>query len=57
MNTNYRILDAEGKIMYTGTERGSWFSLEDAKNLVNRENGEMIYEYAKDCSSRLWEVL
>ena len=57
MKTTCRILDAEGKIMHTGTEQGSWFTLEDAKNLVNRENGEMIYAYSEDCMSKLWEVL
>ena len=36
MKTTYRILNAEGKIMHTGTEQGSWFTLEDAKNLIKK---------------------
>jgi hypothetical protein len=52
----YRILNASGKVMYTGANIGSWFTLEQAKVLINRENGEMIYEYSEDLQNRLWEV-
>lgn len=52
---NYRILNAEGLIQYTGTEIGSWFTLEAAKKLVNYNDGETIYEYNSD-RERLWEV-
>jgi DNA polymerase III sliding clamp (beta) subunit (PCNA family)/GNAT superfamily N-acetyltransferase len=51
----YRIIDSNGKIKYTGTEMGSWFTLEKAKELVNYSNGEMIYEYDYN-GDRLYEV-
>jgi DNA polymerase III sliding clamp (beta) subunit (PCNA family) len=51
----YRILDSNGRLKYTGTEMGSWFNLEKAKQLVNPSNGEMIYEYDYD-GNKLWEV-
>lgn len=54
--TNYRILTAEGKIKFTGSEIGSWFTIEKAKSLVITENGETIYEYDKQ-GNRLWEIL
>jgi hypothetical protein len=45
--TNYRILTAEGKVKFTGSEIGSWFSLEQARKLVDYFNGEMIYDICK----------
>lgn len=51
----YRIIDSNGRIKYTGTEMGSWFTLDKAKELVNYSNGEMIYEYDNN-GDRLWEV-
>lgn len=56
MKAKYRILTSKGKIKYTGTKIGSWFTLEKALQLVNREEGEMIYEYDND-GNRLWEIL
>jgi hypothetical protein len=56
MKTNFRILNQEGNVKYTGTITGSWFTLEDAKKLVNRSNGESIYEYSMKTMSKLWEV-
>jgi len=55
MKTNYRILNSEGKIKYTGTEMGSWFSLEKAKKIVDYSKGEMIYEYDNN-GEKLYEV-
>ena len=52
---NYRILTAEGKVKFTGTEMGSWFTLENARNLVNYSEGEMIYQYDNN-GERLFEV-
>ena len=52
---NYRIIDADNRIMYTGGN--SWMTLDEAKKLVNRQAGEMIYEYTPDYQQRLWEVL
>lgn len=51
----YRILTKDRKIKYAGTGRDSWFTLEKAKSLVNRKNGEMIYEF--DAEGRpMWEI-
>lgn len=55
-NYRYRILTAEGKIKFTGTNFGSWFTLEKAKQLCNYQAGEMIYEYNHQ-GEKLWEVL
>ena len=52
----YRIIDSNGRLKYTGTEMGSWFTLEKAKELVNYSNGEMIYEFDYN-GDRLYEVL
>jgi hypothetical protein len=60
MKTNklqYRILTSEGLAKYTGTTIGSWFTLEDAKKLVNRNNGEMIYKFSMQTMTRLFEIL
>lgn len=57
MKANYRILKSDRTIKFTGgTEEGSWFTLERAKELVDYSNGEMIYEY-DDNGNRLWEIL
>lgn len=53
--TNYRILTAEGKIKFTGSEIGSWFSIEKARELVNYSEGEMIYEFNTN-GERLHEI-
>lgn len=52
----YRILNSDGRIKYTGTEMGSWFTLEKAKQIVDYSQGEMIYEYDNN-GERLYEVL
>ena len=54
MTAPYRIQTAEGKIKFAGTESPSWLSLETARNLVNREEGERIIE--SDGVNILWEV-
>lgn len=54
MNANYRILNAEMKVMYVGGN--SWLTIDDAKKLVNYELGEAIYEYDMKTMERLWEV-
>ena len=56
MKANYRILNADRTVKFTGTETGSWFTLERAKELVDYSAGEMIYEYDNN-GNRLWEVL
>lgn len=52
---NYRILTSERKIKFTGLEIGSWFSLEQARKLVNYSEGEMIYEFDSN-GVRLYEA-
>lgn len=51
----YRIYTKDGRVLYTGTERGSWFTLEEARKIVNRSKGEMIYKC--NGSDKLWEIL
>lgn len=53
--TNYRILTSEGRIKFTGSEIGSWFSLENARGMVDYSKGEMIYEFNSE-GERLFEV-
>ena len=51
----YRIQTKERKIKYAGTGDDSWFSLKDARLLVDYDNGERIIE--SDGVNVLWEVL
>ncbi len=53
--TNYRILTAEGRVKFTGSEVGSWFSIEKARELVDYSAGEMIYQFDNN-GERLFEV-
>ena len=55
--TNYRILTSEGNVKFTGTSIGSWFTLEDAKKLVDRNNGETIYQFSMQTMTRLFEIV
>ena len=52
-NYNYRILDANGMIKFTGTNLGSWFNLETAREL--KQDGDSIYEYDNN-GNQLWET-
>ena len=57
-NYNYRILDINGRIKFTGTDSskfglGSWFNLEQAREL--RIDGDSIYQYDED-GNQLWET-
>jgi hypothetical protein len=52
-NNSYRIQTADGRFLGTGGE--SWFSLDEARIVVRRENGERIVEH--DGMNVLWEVL
>jgi hypothetical protein len=56
MNARYRIITADQKIKFAGTDRPSWLTLEQAKSEIDYSKGEMIYEYDKS-GNRLWEVL
>lgn len=50
----YRIKKADGRYLNAGTGLDSWFTLETARQLVNREAGEIIVE--NDGMNDLWEV-
>ena len=53
--TTYRIITADGKIKNAGTDKPSWFNLDDARANVNYQAGEKIIEH--DGVNILWEVL
>lgn len=50
----YKIRNANGTYLNNGTDLPSWFSLEDARALVDREKGQIIVEH--DGVNVLWEV-
>lgn len=50
----YRILRSNGTYLNAGTGIDSWFTLDRARELVNREKGEIIVEH--DGVNVLWEV-
>jgi hypothetical protein len=52
----YRILKANGRIKFAGTDKPSWLTIEQAKKLVNYTDGEMIYEYNNE-GKKLFEIL
>lgn len=51
----YRILTADKRYVNAGTGLNSWFTLEQAREKVNREAGEIIVEH--NGMDILWEVL
>ena len=53
--SKYRIQTADRKIKYVGTGENSWFTLEQARKLVDYSKGERIVEH--DGVNILWEVL
>lgn len=50
----FRIVKSDGRIVNAGTGQPSWFSLEEARSKVNREEGERIFE--SNGVDFLWEV-
>jgi hypothetical protein len=54
MKCPYRIKKADGRFLNAGTDLPSWFNLEQARKLVNRDAGEIIVE--SDGVNILWEV-
>ena len=52
---NFRIITSEGKIKFAGTGYDSWFTLAEARELI--EEGDSIYEYCPNTGNQLWEVL
>ena len=51
----YRIQNQDGTLLNAGTGKDSWFTLEDARKLVNYEIGQRIVEH--DGVNILWEIL
>ena len=51
----YRILKADKRFLNAGTGLDSWFTLEQARKLVDYTTGQMIIE--SDGVNILWEVL
>lgn len=54
MNAKFRIRTASGRFVGAGTDKPSWFSLDDARALVNYDEGEQIVEH--DGVNVLWEI-
>lgn len=54
MQNPYRIQTAEGKIKFAGTGENSWFNLDEARKIVNYEQGERIIQ--SNGVDILWEV-
>jgi hypothetical protein len=52
---NYRILTADGRIKFAGTDQPSWLSRVKAAIAADTRNGEMICEYDRRCEL-LWEL-
>lgn len=50
----YRIKNSNGTYLNAGTGEDSWFTLQKARELVNREKGQIIIE--SDGTYDLWEV-
>ena len=42
MKADYRIKKANGTILNAGTDKGSWMTIEEARKLVKRNEGEII---------------
>lgn len=51
----YRIQTKDGRMKFAGTDRPSWYNLENARKVVNYDNGERIIEH--DGVNILWEIL
>jgi len=52
---NYRIENSDGTFLNAGTGLNSWFTLDEARKLVNRNIGQRIIE--TDGVRELWEIL
>ncbi|MEQ8547644.1 MAG: hypothetical protein RIC03_07025 [Cyclobacteriaceae bacterium] len=59
MNTknDYRILTADKRIKYAGTDHPSWLTLDQAKSKADIRAGEMVYQFCTETHRPLWEVL
>jgi len=54
MKANFRIQNANGTYLNAGTGLDSWFTLEDARNIVNYEIGQKIVEH--NGVAVLWQI-
>lgn len=54
IKTSFRIETAEKKIKFAGTGENSWFTLDEARKLVDYSKGERIVE--SNGVEILWEV-
>jgi hypothetical protein len=54
MKLRYRIQNSDGTIHNAGTGMDSWFTLDDARKIVKRDDGQRIVE--SDGVSILWET-
>ena len=54
MNLKYRIRKADGRFLNAGTDEPSWFTLIQARKLVNYDEGQTIVE--SDGVNILWEI-
>ena len=54
MKLKYRIQKEDGRFLNAGTGLDSWFTLEQARQLVNYDKGQRIIE--SDGINILWEI-
>jgi hypothetical protein len=52
---SYRIITADQKIKFAGTDQPSWLTEIKAAIAADTRNGEMIYQYNEKCEP-LWEI-
>ena len=55
MKLAYRIINPNRTIYNAGTGLPSWFTLEEARKIVDYSKGQMIYE--SDGVNLLWQIL
>jgi hypothetical protein len=55
MKLSYRIQNEDGTFHNAGTGEDSWFTLKDARNIVDYDKGQRIVEH--DGVNVLWETL
>jgi hypothetical protein len=53
-NIKYRIKKDDGTFLNAGTGENSWFTLDDARKLVDYSKGQIIVE--SDGMNELWEI-
>ncbi len=55
IKTDYRIQNQDKTYLNAGTDKGSWFSLENARKTVDYSKGQRIVEH--DGMDVLWEIM